>query len=279
MISEIQDEQQTSDDRATLVWSLLVSSFVNLMAWMLAAWSVAVHLQAVSHTQRVEPTFMISSSSIHIAQHSHPVPRMPTQPVAQPQKPQQPKAQQPPTHQTIPKPQAQPTEIARIVPSAPPQPRSAHKSATKPASLAAQLAQQEIAFQHEAQQLNAQRAPLSIATIDPNQRESSTREYKMNFSGNTELAGKGQGFLYPLRRWIDSGQHCYYGRYYWQYPTGGTEVANIPWPFCFAPNQDPLARGLHQFPFPFPPPGYRLPAGTHLYPIESDVYQAFLSDQ
>ncbi len=285
MITETDDAQQQSDDRTVMVWSLLVSAFVNIMTWMVAAWTIAVTMQAIAtpHEQPKE-LFMVASSSIHISQHSHPVPEQPQTRPVQPVQPVQPKHQVQPTPQptpektAVPTPQAQPTELARIVKSAPPQPRSAPKRVQQ-ATLAEQLAQQQVAFQHEAQQLNAQNAPLSIATIDPNQRDSAMKQFRMNFSGNTELEGKGEGYLYPLRRWIDGGLHCYYGRYYWQYPTGGTEIANIPWPFCFAPNQDPIARGIRQFPFPWPLPGYRVPSGTYLYPIEKDVYEAWLQSQ
>ncbi|HTU71502.1 MAG TPA: hypothetical protein VMF11_14460 [Candidatus Baltobacteraceae bacterium] len=277
MISETDDQRQASDDRATVVWSLLVSGFINLMVWMLAAWGVALRLHAMMAAPEHHPqeTFMVASSSIHIAPHSHPVPQ--TQPVPVRQQ----RAQPPPKalpRRVVKQPEAQPTEIARIEPTAPPQPRSAPKK-VRQGTLAEQLAQQEVAFQHEAQQLNAQQAPLSIATIDPNQRAAATRSYHMNFSGTTELQGHGEGFLIPLRAWGENGMHCYYGQYHWLYPTGGTEVANIPWAFCFPPNDDPIARGIREFPFPLPLPGYRVPAGTYLYPIEKEVYDFWLAHQ
>jgi hypothetical protein len=280
MITEADSLQEPSDDRATFVWAMLVSGFINLMLWMVIAWGVALRMQAIQVAQqRPEETFMVSSSSIHIAQRSHPVPRedKPSPLDAHKSTPEQPKAAK---HEAAtPQPSAAPTELARIVPNAPPQPKSAPKKQNQ-GSLAEQLAQQQIAFQREAQQLNSHNAPLSIATIDPAQRESATKQYRMNFSGNQELAGKGEGFLIPLQRWIgDNGNHCYYGKYYWLYPTGGTEVANIPWPFCFLPGNDPIARGIRQFPFPLPPSGYQLPAGTYLYPIEKDVYQFWLAQQ
>lgn len=278
MITEADNQQERSDDRATMVWSLLVSGFANLMFWMLIAWGVALRMQAIQVAQeRPEETFMVASSSIHIAQRSHPIPQQqhPSPVDAQRSQQRQPKAAQ--REAGTPQPSAEPTEIARIVASAPPQPKSAPKKQNQ-GSLAEQLAQQQVAFQREAQQLNSHNAPLSIATIDPAQRESATKQYHMNFSGNQELAGKGEGYLIPLQRWIgDNGAHCYYGQYYWLYPTGGTEVDNIPWPFCFSPGNDPIARGIRQFPFPLPPAGYQLPAGRYLYPIERDVYEAWLA--
>jgi hypothetical protein len=240
---------------------------------------VALRMQAIQTAQaHPEVTFMVASSSVHIAAHSHPVQPQPNpQPVvAQKSQQEQPKRAQ--REAATPQPKAQPTEIARIVPSAPPQPKSAPKKQNQ-GSLAEQLAQQQVAFQREAQQLNSQHAPLSVATIDPAQREAAIKQYPMNFSGNQELAGKGEGFVLPLQRWIDHGYHCYYVQYQWLYPTGGTEIGNVPWPFCYPPNNDLIARGLRRIPFQPPPPGYQLPAGTYLYPIEKDVYEAWLAEQ
>jgi hypothetical protein len=274
MISEADDAQETSDDRTTLVWSLLVSGFFNLMVWMLISWGLFSHLHAI--VKQHEEPFMVVSSSLRIEQKNRPVPQQPQQqpqPQQQQQQPEHEKAQHP-TKQ----PQAQPTEIARLQPQAPPQPRSAPKRSQ--GTLAEQLAQQEAAFAHEAQQINAAHGPISVATIDPSQRQSATKSFQMNFSGVPGLEGKGEGFLTPLQRWIGGdGRHCYYGRYNWIYPTGGTEIANIPWPFCFPPTDDPIARGLREFPFPLPLTGYRLPPNTYLYPIEKEVYEGWLSAQ
>lgn len=278
MITEADDLQEHNDDRATWLWAMLVSGFVNLLAAILISWGISQRMQAIQTVQeRPEETFMVASSSINIARRSHPVPqqRDPSPRDAQKSQQQQPKRAQ--REAATPQPTAEPTEIARIVPRAPPQPRSAPKKQNQ-GSLAEELAQQQVAFQHEAQQLNAQHAPLSVATIDPAQRESASKQYRINFSGNRELEGMGEGYLIPLQRWIgENGSHWYYGQYYWIYPTGGTEVANIPWPFCFTPASDPIVRGIRQFPFPLPRPGYQLPAGTYLYPIEKDVYSAWLT--
>lgn len=280
MITETDDLQEPNDDRTTLVWSLLVSVFANLMLWMLVAWGIAFRMQAMKVAQeRPEETFMVASSSVHIAQHSHPVPQQqnPSPLDAQKSQQQQPKKAQ--REAATPQPTAQPTELARIVPSAPPQPRSAPKQ-QKLGALAEELAQQQVAFQHEAQQLNSQRAPLSVATIDPAQRESAMRQYRINVSGNHELQGPGEGILSEvLARWIDQGMHCYYIQYTWLYPTGGVEVANVPWPFCYPPTNDPIARRERHVAILEPPPGYHLPAGTYLYPIEKRVYDYWLVHQ
>lgn len=276
MISEREDQHERNDERATLVWSLLVSGFVNLMGWMVVAWTIAVRTHAMAVAQK-EPqeTFMVTSSSMHIAQHSRPVPQQPNHQPATQQQSQRPKAA---PQRRQPAPKAEPTEIARIMPTAPPQPRSAPKR-TQQATLAEELAQQQVAFEHEAQQLNQQHGPISIATIDPSQRQSAVRTYRMNFGGNAELRDRGEGILSNvLRAWIDpdTGLHCYYIQYTWLYPTGGTEVANVPWPFCYPPSGDLIARGLRRIPLQFPPAGYHLPAGAYLYPIEKAVYETWL---
>lgn len=280
MITETDNPLERNDDRTTLVWSLLVSGFANLMLWMLVAWGVALRMQAIKVAQdHPEETFMVSSSSVHIAQHSHPVPQQEHPSPLDAQKSQQHQAKKAQREAATPQPNAQPTELAKIVPDASPQPHAAPKQ-QKQGTLAEQLAQQQVAFQHEAQQLNAHNAPLSVATIDPAQRESATRQYQLNTSGRRELQGPGEGILSAvLARWIDRGAHCYYIQYTWLYPTGGTEVANVPWPFCYPPTDDPIARGERHILILQPPPGYQLPAGTVLYPIEKRIYDYWLAHQ
>jgi outer membrane biosynthesis protein TonB len=172
MITERDDQLERDDDRATLVWSLLVSGFVNLMLWVVLAWVIAfrTHDMAMAQAQRLE-TFTVTSSSLNIAKRTQPVPAQPNQRVdaqRQPTRQPQPKPVQPAKQET-PKPQAQPTELAHITPHGTPQPHSAPKKQSQ-GTLAEELAQNEVAFQHEAQQINAQHSVLSVATIDPNQR-------------------------------------------------------------------------------------------------------------
>ncbi|HUN28568.1 MAG TPA: hypothetical protein VMV65_02075 [Alphaproteobacteria bacterium] len=285
MITETDDQQQRDDDRTILVWSLLVSGFANLMVWIVLGWAIIMHIRTLVPTQErpevitvVMQTMrapMVASSSHHIAAHSHPIPQTAQQPQHQEQ-PQPPHKSVAMTLAATPRPQEQPTELSRQTPTGTPVPRSAPKRAE---ALAEQLAQQQAAFQKEADQLNAKNGPISIATIDPNARESATKSFRMNLSGSMELQGQGYGFLVPLKAWIVNGLHCYMGQYHWLYPTGGTEVGDIPWPFCYRPGDDPIARGEREFPFPLPPAGYQLPAGTYLYPIEKDVYESWIAHQ
>ena len=280
MITETDNPLERNDDRTTLVWSLLVSGFVNLMLWMLVAWGVALRMQAIKVAQdHPEETFMVSSSSVHIAQHSHPVPQQehPSPLDAQKSQQQQPKKAQ--REAATPQPNAQPTELAKIVPNASPQPHAAPKQ-QKQGTLAEQLAQQQVAFQHEAQQLNSHNAPLSVATIDPAQRESATRQYQLNMSGRRELQGPGEGILSAvLARWIDRGRALLLHPVHLAVSDRRQEVANVPWPFCYPPTNDPIARGERHILILPPPPGYQLPAGTVLYPIEKRIYDYWLAHQ
>jgi hypothetical protein len=247
--------------------------------WILISWHGLMNLAGVDQQQKPEKIVEFNSSEIQIRpptrtavpiQHKAPPP---TAPKPQPQRAQQ--------QAVVPRPRTQPTEIARIVPNATPQPRSAER--TKAAALAEQLAQQEVAFAREAAQLNNSHSPTDVATADPRLHDQQNNDFHSAFAGSRELQGKGDGFLEPLQRWRGSGatagQNCYYGRYYWTYPTGGQEVANIPWAFCYFPASDPIAHGIREFPFPDPLPGYRLPAGTPMQPIEKDVYEYWLAHQ
>jgi hypothetical protein len=275
MITERDDER--SNDRAVLAWSLVVSGAINLAIWFLVIWFGGLNeilMRAISPQQEA----VMSSSVIHLDK-DVPVPEQAhTQPQPQPQKPAKPRPQQQPqksVRHDVPKPKPQPVELAKIVPNAPPEPPQT-KAQQQQAALSAQLAQQEVEFEREAQALHDHSAPISVATIDPNRRQSSTRSYQMNFSRISQATGPGNGIFTPLQQWSDRGMNCYYGRYDWTYPDGSTEGANIPWGFCYSPSEDPVARGIREFPFPVPMAGYRLPVGTVLAPVEQHVYDAWL---
>jgi len=275
MITERDDLQERDDDRATLVWSLLVSGFLNLMGWMLVAWTIALRVHAVAAPQTME-TFVVTSSSLNIAKRTQPVPQQPNQQNdTQRQAQRHPKPQQA-AKKAVPKPQAQPTELARITPNGTPQPRSAPKKQAEGA-LAEELAQQQVAFEHEAQQLNAQRAPLSIATIDPNQEPSSQQPFQMDMSGIPGISRHGEGYITPGDRHNLQGYHCYDGgTYSYEYPNGQIEEGDIPWRFCYPANHDPFI-GNHMLAMPLPLRGYRLPPGTQLQPQAKEAYDEYLS--
>ncbi len=282
MITELDEQQQErSEDRTTLVWSLLVSGGVNLMLWMVLAWTVALrtHAMAVAQDQPKE-TFTVTSSSLHIAQRTQPVPAQPHQSIdAQREPQQQRKPQQAAARQAVPEPRAQPTELARITPNGTPQPPSARRKQSQ-GTLAEELAQQQVAFQHETQQLNAQRAPLSIATIDPNERAAAQRSFQMDMPGMPGEPRRGEGIIYPHEMYRDHGYDCYEGgRYSLRYVDGQLEHGDIPWRFCYPPRIDPFLQQYRAFDMPLPLPGYRLPPGVQLQPAAKNWYEMWLSQQ
>lgn len=283
MITELDEQQeQRSDDRATLVWSLLVSGFANLMAWMVLAWVLAFRTHAMAVMKQPTELFTVTSSSLNIANRSQPVPAQPNQHVeTQPQQRRQQRQKPEQTSkQATPKPQAQPTELARITPNGTPQPHSAPRKQSQ-GTLAEQLAQQEVALQHEAQQINAQHSVLSVATVDPNQTPSARQPFEMNISGLPGEPRRGEGIIFPNSMQRVQGYDCYDGgRYTLRYNTGQLEDGDIPWPFCYSPRQDPFLQRYRSFDMPRPAaPSYRLPAGVQLQPAARDVYNAWLAQQ
>lgn len=83
----------------------------------------------------------------------------------------------------------------------------------------------------------------------------------------------GNGIITPVRSWQKDRQDCYSGRYAYTYPDGATESGNIVWPFCYDQEADPFRQPQRPMPFPPPPAGFRLPAGTQMPPIEKRVYE------
>jgi len=278
MISETDDQQQGNHDREHVLWALLVSGLLNVLIWTLVPGLFSQRLQALLRTPEhpQQQIFTVMSSSLNIAHHSHPEPAAKSamaQAKAQRQQPRQPVVMQ-----HVPKPQAQPTEIARIVPHAPPQPRTvAH--VTQQATLAERLAQQQVAFEHEAQRLNAEHAPLSVATIDPNQAPAATQHFQMSISGLPGEPRRGEGVITPGAEFRADGLDCYENGFYeYQYPNGMLEEGDIPWPFCYLPRQNPFRLGIHRLAMPFPARrDYRVPAGVVLKPQAKAVYEYWLS--
>ena len=91
-------------------------------------------------------------------------------------------------------------------------------------------------------------------------------------------SGNGNGTITPTSHWQANGLDCYYGRYQYTYPNGSTEYGTIVWPFCYEPSDDPFHRPPPRvMRFPPPLPGYRLPPGTDLPPIEKSFYEYWMS--
>jgi hypothetical protein len=280
MISE-NDEGEVWRERAVMTWAVLGSTPFSILMWLLLSWVLITRpdvLMKLLTTPRPTPE-LIESTSIVRMEH-RPVP-IPQHPIAQPQ-PVQRRQAQPATkapNRAEPTPESRPAEIARLVPNAPPQPTPA-RTVQKQASLSEMLAQQQAAFAKEAAQINAgNRAPISVATIDPNQEPVAHESYHMNFSGVPGFPNRGDGIITPQQSWRENGLDCYYGRYWYEYPDGHTESDTLPWAFCYPPRQDPFRLGIRRIPLPMPRPGYRLPAGTALTPIEKEAYDYWLSQQ
>jgi hypothetical protein len=273
MITVRDDVKQ--DERPALVLSVVASIALNLLAWMLVIWGSAVQLHLRPVTEK--PELIVSSSSIRLEQRTVPQPQTAQAQVKTQPQPQTvtPKSQRMPRKQHVakPEPQSRPTEIAREVPQATPQPPT-HNARHEPASLQAQLAQQEQMFAREARQLNSSRS-LSIATSPPEPPSSFRRTY-FDTNGQQQAREDVEALLEPLpnQHWVKNGMSCYYVHYYAQYSGGGTEEGNIPWPLCYPANHDamlPLDR-THRLPIPAPPAGYVLPGNVTLAPLLKAIY-------
>jgi hypothetical protein len=82
----------------------------------------------------------------------------------------------------------------------------------------------------------------------------------------------GQGYLTPLRRWVEGELVYYYVRYSVTYPDGTFETGVVPWPIHFPLHDDPFARGLHSMPLPGPASDYVASAGTGMHPLVKNCY-------
>ncbi len=161
---------------------------------------------------------------------------------------------------------APPRELARIVPTA-------ASPLPAPRSTTSNLERDEAGFAREAARLNAQNDLHALPTIAPASRGATIRSYRFAIPKSLRGEDEGNGIITPVRAWRDAGHDCYYGRYEFTYPDGAMETGDIVWPFCFDPALDPFKEAPHMIPFPLPLPGFTLPAGTELPPIEKAVYQ------
>jgi len=162
-------------------------------------------------------------------------------------------------------------ELARavVVPATPQPPqRAPHRRAPS-----LNLARDEAGFSREVARLNAANDAHAVPTIDPATRGPSEKSYSFSPASSQHGQDSGNGIIIPVRRWKEGDDDCYYGRYEFTYPSGAEESGDIVWPFCFDAASDPFKQSPHLIPFPLPLPGYRLPSGTFLPPIEKSVYQ------
>ena len=279
MITETDDLQERNDDRTTLVWSLLVSGFANLMLWMVVAWAISRacklsrprkcapkrrswsrHRRSIS---RSTATRRRSSGSPRRSTHKS---RSKSGPSARSAKPQPAAAGA--THRNC----ADRRERAAATEAAP-------KKQNR-GSLAEELAQQQVAFQHEAQQLNAQHAPLSVATIDPcTARVGDQNVPDEPFGQPGARRARAKATWIPLQRWIGITACT---------ATTGSTLAlsdrrhrsrqhSVALLLLTEQRSDRAASGNSRSPFRWP--AISCPRGRYLYPIEKDVYEAWLARQ
>jgi hypothetical protein len=256
MITE-RDEERTAG-RGALFWSFLASAILNLLIWATATSSFDLSfLRKLSTQEPHQELLVVSSSAIRIERRTIPQPQsVPRISRAVPVR--------------RPRVQPQPKEIARAMPSATPQPQQRKRERQQ--SLASQLAAQEAMFAQEAARLNAQRSPISIATVAPQPPATYQRSF-MDLNG-AEGREQVEALLLPRQHWFTTITSCYYVHYYAQWSGGGSEEGNIPWPVCYPRDHDamlPLNRP-HVLPVPAPPVGYVLPPGTELTPLLREIY-------
>ncbi|HTX60291.1 MAG TPA: hypothetical protein VMH02_11535 [Verrucomicrobiae bacterium] len=163
-------------------------------------------------------------------------------------------------------------ELAREVPNATPQPPVVHHPTE-----ATKLAADARTYASEVAKLNAGNDPHAIPTIDPSQQGGDVKSYGFRASGDS--SSEGNGIITTTQGWHENGLDCYYGRYSYTYPSGAMESGDIVWPFCYDPGSDPFRQHQHLIPFPFPQPGFRLPAGTDLPSIEKGIYEDWIGGQ
>ena len=157
-------------------------------------------------------------------------------------------------------------ELAReVAASSSPQPPQRHAPTMN-------FASDEAGFAREVARLRAADDPHAVPTIDPSRRGASMKSYSFSPS-SVHGEQSGNGLITPVRSWRQGGDDCYHGRYEFTYPDGASETGDIAWPFCYDAALDPFKQAPHLIPFPLPLPGFRLPAGTTLPPIEKSVYQ------
>jgi hypothetical protein len=245
------------ESRRRLSVALVISTVVHLVVLaLLLRWVMTMMIVPKGNQHRALQTTLTLEQRIQPNQQSQPKPAAAAAP-ARPQPHPVPVPQAPPHH-----------ELAKVSPTAPPQPPAAPRTA-----LQQRLASDQSRFGKEVASLNKGDDVHISPTIAPGGAGADTKSYAFQPPGGGEGSRFGNGVITPTRHWVDKGDNCYYGRYELEYSDGASEDGDIPWPFCYPPADDPFLRPPHPIPFPLPLPGYVLPAGTALTPIEKDVYQ------
>jgi hypothetical protein len=231
-----------------LAWSALASALVHLVVLTLLFYAVR-QIVPLGEKERISRTEVVTVS--HETPHEKPAPKHAVRVIAQ--------------HESAPA-RTPRRELAKeVAVKAPALPKQ------RP-TMVSPIERDEAGFEREVAQLNRQNDVHAIPTIDPGSQEAPSKTYQFAIPSSLRGQEHGNGIITPTQRWQDRGQDCYYGRYEFTYPDGAMENGNIVWPFCFDPDDDPFKLPPHDIPFPLPQPGYRLPAGEELPPIERSVY-------
>ncbi|HZY98000.1 MAG TPA: cell envelope integrity protein TolA [Candidatus Baltobacteraceae bacterium] len=266
MISEERNEKRGTK---TLLWAFLASVLIHALV-LPAAFSSWARNVALSQ-QPLQREWVASSTAVRIERRTVPQPRNVPRP-RQPVTPPRPRPV-PPRPQAQPKPQpaAPRREIARVAPTAPPQPEKRPEQTPAP-TLESQLERQQQTFSQEVARLHQQNNPLSIAAP----REPPAAAYRRTYF---DVPGHRhreeiEALLIPVRHWLTSGLSCYYVHYIAQFTSGGSEDGLIPWPVCYPAGHDVMANPPypHDLPIPLPQRDYVLPAGTYLTPLLRSIY-------
>ncbi len=262
----ISEEREDERGRFNLLWALAASIALHAALLPLGFWVTGAQSH-VLQPQRAERELVVTSTAVRIER--RPVPQ-PQRPIARPQVQHVPR---PPQPQRAAPPRPAFHELAKLEPTASPQP-TPQKTPLRPkeTTLQQQIAEQERVYSQEVAQLNHQNNPLSIATPAHEPAASYRRSY-FDAPGRAQR-NVVQAVLTPLRHWYERGMSCYYARYDAEYATGGNEEGVIPWPVCYPQYDDRMAHPPypHALPIPVPQADYVLPSGTYLTPLLRAVY-------
>jgi len=134
------------------------------------------------------------------------------------------------------------------------------------------LAAQERQYAATIAAAQAANNPLSISKSERSPTTSSRANY--NFAGSEAASRRGDGILYPVKRWIEGRFVYYYLRYTVHYPSGDYEAGEVPWPVHYSVGDDPFAQGFSEhIPLPGPAPDFVASADTVMKPLIAHCYR------
>jgi hypothetical protein len=206
------------------------------------------------------------STAVTIEKRTRPRVAAPSQPQPKPVPPQ-PQVKPRVAQVEQPKPQepaAKPTQIARIVPHAPPLPPVAHVRAPH-ARPSQQMTQSQL---EEIQRQFAQTIAMAKAANDPTRvppqagPPATMKKAHIDIAGVNELLRHGEGILTPreaFRASVDGDQKgtCYYVDYQINFSNGTFDSGPVYWPICYPRKADPFMNEWRGFPLPGPQPGWQ----------------------